>query len=323
MIRKEVLIVLITFCLTATLFSIIPVGSQGVREYNPWYDVNDDGKIDLKDYMGVGFKFGTEAEGTPINKTALLIEVNATYAQLLSRIDLLNESLEDALRLQARFDSLNASVLELQSINGVLNETVTSLQEQLAALQAQTLAMQTTLLELESVNINLNATVAALLTRMSTLEANYSVSNLKLAPNAIPFASAYSNTVSQTTEIYSWINMSAMSVSITLNRTSHLLIMFSTEASNVNDNTADYILLRALVDSDVALPGQICLTPYLSDSLGYPYTHRHYLSYMVYSFNLYKSSVPEGTHTVRIQWKVTGHTGYVRARTLTVIALPA
>lgn len=62
--RNEVLIVLITFCLTATLFSIIPVGSQGVREYDPWYDINDDGKIDLKDYFGVGLKYGTEGDST-------------------------------------------------------------------------------------------------------------------------------------------------------------------------------------------------------------------------------------------------------------------
>ena len=32
MTRKELIIVLITFCLAATLFSIIPVGSQAVQE---------------------------------------------------------------------------------------------------------------------------------------------------------------------------------------------------------------------------------------------------------------------------------------------------
>lgn len=64
MIRKEALIVLVTFCLTATLFSIIPVGSQGIREYDPWYDINDDGKIDLKDYYGVGLKYATSGDPT-------------------------------------------------------------------------------------------------------------------------------------------------------------------------------------------------------------------------------------------------------------------
>jgi hypothetical protein len=64
MIRKEALIVLVTFCLTAALFSIISVGSQGAREYDPWYDINDDGKIDLKDYYGVGLKYATAGDPT-------------------------------------------------------------------------------------------------------------------------------------------------------------------------------------------------------------------------------------------------------------------
>jgi hypothetical protein len=73
MIRKEVMIVLVTFCLTATLFSIIPVGSQGVREYDPWYDINDDGKIDLKDYYGVGLKYATTGDPTKnVNVTNLV-----------------------------------------------------------------------------------------------------------------------------------------------------------------------------------------------------------------------------------------------------------
>jgi hypothetical protein len=62
MIRKEILIVLVTFCLTAALFSIISVGSQGAREYDPWYDINDDGKIDLRDYFGVGLKYATSGD---------------------------------------------------------------------------------------------------------------------------------------------------------------------------------------------------------------------------------------------------------------------
>ena len=85
MIRKEILIVLATFCLTATLFSIIPVGSQGVREYDPWYDINDDGKIDLKDYFGVGLKYGTY--GTAINKTQMLLDLQNRVKTLEEKED--------------------------------------------------------------------------------------------------------------------------------------------------------------------------------------------------------------------------------------------
>ena len=83
MIRKEVMIVLITFCLTATLFSIIPVGSQGVRDYDPWYDVTGlipgqpDGKIDLRDYYAIGLKFGTEGDPTRnVNVTNFPLDEN-------------------------------------------------------------------------------------------------------------------------------------------------------------------------------------------------------------------------------------------------------
>lgn len=40
------------------------------REYDPWTDINDDGKIDIIDIATVARLFGTT--GTPINKTALL-----------------------------------------------------------------------------------------------------------------------------------------------------------------------------------------------------------------------------------------------------------
>ena len=63
MIKKGMIIaVLITFCLTATLFMVIPTNSSsGPRDYNPWYDVNNDGKIDVKDIYGVSMKYGTTA----------------------------------------------------------------------------------------------------------------------------------------------------------------------------------------------------------------------------------------------------------------------
>jgi hypothetical protein len=48
--RKDVLMaVLVTFCLTSALFAVKPSGSQSSnqRQYDPWVDYNDDGKISL------------------------------------------------------------------------------------------------------------------------------------------------------------------------------------------------------------------------------------------------------------------------------------
>ena len=74
-IRKDLVVtVLVTFCLTATLFMILPTRSlPAIGEYDPWLDTNDDGKIDMKDIGAEARAFGSS--GTPINKTALLLEL--------------------------------------------------------------------------------------------------------------------------------------------------------------------------------------------------------------------------------------------------------
>ena len=83
--KKDLIImVLAAFCLTAVLFTILPVSSQGIHPYDPWWDLDDDGRIDISDLARVSGAFGTY--GTPINKTELLLE-------LQSEIDSLNSSL--------------------------------------------------------------------------------------------------------------------------------------------------------------------------------------------------------------------------------------
>jgi hypothetical protein len=81
--RKGLIIaILATFCLTSTLFMIRPTRSNpGIGEYDPWVDLNDDGAIDIFDAITLARVFGTS--GTPINKTALLLDLEA-------RIDILN-----------------------------------------------------------------------------------------------------------------------------------------------------------------------------------------------------------------------------------------
>jgi len=102
--RKDLIVAILgTFCLTVTLFTIIPIRSQTTPEYDPWKDINDDGFIGIDDIASVAKNFG--ASGTPINKTELLLE------------------------LQSKVESLNASVLQLLS-------EVASLQTELAELQS-------------------------------------------------------------------------------------------------------------------------------------------------------------------------------------------
>jgi hypothetical protein len=62
-IRKDVILtVLATFCLTVTLFSLVPVRSS--LPYDPWTDIDENGKIDMKDIGNVAAQFGTTGDPT-------------------------------------------------------------------------------------------------------------------------------------------------------------------------------------------------------------------------------------------------------------------
>ena len=78
--RDLIVAVLLTFCLTVLLFQVLPISSQDAGDYDPWYDVNDDGLIDMRDVGGIARKFGTS--GTSINKTALILELQQNITVL-------------------------------------------------------------------------------------------------------------------------------------------------------------------------------------------------------------------------------------------------
>ena len=69
---------LATFCLIVVLFMIITTQSSSGDTYDPWIDINDDGKINILDITFVAKAFGTS--GTPINKTMLIQELETARA---------------------------------------------------------------------------------------------------------------------------------------------------------------------------------------------------------------------------------------------------
>jgi len=56
------------------------VGVTSSTPYDPWYDFDDDGDIDIYDIVDIAGRYGTT--GTPINKTELLLEMQATIDEL-------------------------------------------------------------------------------------------------------------------------------------------------------------------------------------------------------------------------------------------------
>lgn len=59
--RKDLIITaLLTFCLAAVMFTAIPTRSQGTLEYDPWKDINDDGKLDILDIVQISSQYGAQ-----------------------------------------------------------------------------------------------------------------------------------------------------------------------------------------------------------------------------------------------------------------------
>ncbi len=75
MITKKdlVIVVLATFCLSATVFTVIPTRSQNGK-YDPWLDINTDGTINIIDLANTARAFGSS--GDP---TRMVIVMNSHY----------------------------------------------------------------------------------------------------------------------------------------------------------------------------------------------------------------------------------------------------
>jgi hypothetical protein len=90
MIRKDLIItVLATFCLTATLFIVLPTRSiPSAGEYDPWADIDENGKINMYDIGYTAQRFGTSGDTTknvtvtnwPVtNQQTVFYAQNTTY----------------------------------------------------------------------------------------------------------------------------------------------------------------------------------------------------------------------------------------------------
>jgi len=72
--------------------------------YNPWCDLNDDGIINIYDVVMVTGRY--RSTGVPLNKTALLYNVNNTFTQLLDRIEILESDRTDLFNLYWQLHNL-------------------------------------------------------------------------------------------------------------------------------------------------------------------------------------------------------------------------
>ncbi len=140
----------------------------------------------------------------------------------------------------------------------------------------------------------------------TTKIADYAVTDQKLAADAIPVTTRSVLTENSTTSSL-YEDMPGTNVTITLNRASHLIILFSSRMWL--DTPNQEVSIRALTNGDYTSPGEYSAVPpqNLCDSRTY-----HFYT-----------PVGAGTHSIRMQWAVTAGEVFAGERLLTVIALPA
>lgn len=130
------------------------------------------------------------------------------------------------------------------------------------------------------------------------------------------FGSKAANDTISTTETMQFVDVEEMSLTLTLNETSHILILFSCEAWPDFDET---IIVRALVGETTASPGEVNLVPTILD---YNETEAYSVRWGSYTYNFHQIPVDPGTYIIKIQWRISGKVGDMRFRNLTAIALP-
>jgi len=140
--------------------------------------------------------------------------------------------------------------------------------------------------------------------------ADNAVTDVKLAGNAIPVAHMATASHVSTTST-SWVDLPDMSVTLILNRRSHLIILATIQ--NRQDTSEKITYLRCVADGSLATPNWAIID----------HTRPDTSEQRMYTNNFYLTNFPAGTYTIKLQWSVTGGTAYSYYRSFIVIALPA
>jgi len=140
-----------------------------------------------------------------------------------------------------------------------------------------------------------------------------SVTSTKLGAGAIPYFATYNMSLASTNST-SFVDVPDTALTISLNRKSNLIIMFSAEAWV--DGAGDSLFVRALVDSTVANPNSGAMVLFTTAGSS---------QHGSYAINFYLEDVDAGTYTVKIQWSelLGAQLAHMADRTLNIIALPA
>lgn len=255
----------ISIVLFATLLFNNIILAQDGSSYDPWMDLNDDGIIDPQDLQLLASIYSKS--GTPINKTERLLE------------------------LEARMDSLNATVILLENELSVVQTNVSDLQTSIDSLD-------TRLSDLE--------------TRVSAFETSYAdlesrVSDLEATPsNWVQSVSVSIPSAGHPSPYTSWADLGP-SLDITTGN-GKLLVMFTgfVHVMDTGDNIARSYFRILLDGQPVGVDTQNSRVA-IQDYTG----NRPYMKSPINIIRL--TDVEAGTHTIQVQWTVGEASSYFGA----------
>ncbi len=344
--KKALMISIIASALLFTLPARSTITADG---YDPWIDTNDDGTINYQDLYNLAAAYGTS--GTAINKTDLLLDLEARIADLEARADALeapgsvttariadgavitiklaDDSVTTAKILDGTItavDLADGSVITAKIANGAVTTSKIADQAVTTAKLADGAVLTIKLADgavtsakilngaVTTVDLANNAITDVKIADgavTTTKIADGAVTAVKLAAGAIPCEIA-SRTASDLTDSDTWSTIEGMSVSISLPRRSQLIIMFSCMAFA---RSGQNMMVRAMIDSTQASPQEeVQFTAHYAGESDLARS---------YAFNFYRY-VNAGTYTVRIEWRAApgGDNVYAHRRSLIVFGLP-
>jgi hypothetical protein len=186
-------------------------------------------------------------------------------------------------------------------------------QPEVTARDAQITQLETeladTITQLQSNLTQLHDELSSLTMQLQQATPNYSITNLHLAASALPFN--FTSSTQTSTDSTAWTTIPDSSLSIQTPRNSSLIILFSSELAINNESYQTRF--RVTLDTDIHLP----------DDVGIFYFPVADYYWGITTFTFYALNVTAGTHTIDLQWAVTGSTGFLRNLNLMVFALPA
>ena len=119
--KNLIIIALTTFCLTATVFTVVPTRSQNNR-YDPWLDTNDDGLVNIVDLAKTATAFGSS--GDPTKNVNVTNWPSASYTLINGTLNMSQHELSTSAFYCGGYSRLSLMIWTTSASIGVNNSVI-------------------------------------------------------------------------------------------------------------------------------------------------------------------------------------------------------